>query len=136
MDSLSKQGKNCKLYKSNRFKFAYVLKKSDETCYRCTTSMCTAKIYVNPSDVIREGAAPHRHADTVSDLKFEILRANCVIAASQHPDRPPRVTLHDELAEVVDASGESLDAKALSRCKTAIYRARRRQRQQRLQSAK
>ena len=44
MDSLATQSKKCKLYKKNRFRFVYVMKRSGESCYRCTVKTCTAKL--------------------------------------------------------------------------------------------
>ena len=72
MDSLTTQGKQCKLYKNNRFRFVYAMSKSGDSCYRCTLRSCKEKININACGMIREGPAPHEHTDTVSDIKFEI----------------------------------------------------------------
>ena len=80
MDSLATQSKKCKLYKNNRFRFVYVMKRSGESYYRCTVKTCTVKLFISASDVVREGVAPHKHRNTVSDMNFEILRASCVIS--------------------------------------------------------
>ena len=65
---------------NNRFRFVYVMKRSGESCYRCTVNTCTAKLFISASDVVREGVAPHKNRNTVSDMNFEILRASCVIS--------------------------------------------------------
>ena len=45
MDSLSQQGKKSKLYRNNRFRFGYDLKRSGETCYRRTIKKFIANIF-------------------------------------------------------------------------------------------
>ena len=71
----------------------YVTSKSGDSCYRCTLRSCKEKININACGMIREGPAPHEHNDTVSDMKFEFLRANCVLSGSERLDTLPSAIL-------------------------------------------
>ena len=116
-------GKQCKLYRHNRFKFVYTLKSSGEACYRCTISKCTASIYINENGIIREGPAQHRHTDSVRDMTFEVLRSRCKLAATQNFEARPSTVVRSQLRNLPDTT--TLQSADLRKCKTVMYKERR-----------
>ena len=125
MDTLTHQGKLCKIYKRNKYRYQYEMKKTFESCGRCTTRGCNVRIYVSHvDDVIRESSGAHLHTDTVRNASLTVLRAKCkVAAATQQFTIRPAATLRSELAKCEVAA--SLQAQDLVKCKKAIYRVRR-----------
>ena len=110
------------------------MKRSNETCYRCTIRQCTARIYIDLHGSVREAPVPHCHADTVQDMNFEVLRSKCKIAAAQNFKIRPAIALRSQLATLPGAA--TLNSKHLAKCKAAMYRERRKQLQKPPQSEK
>ena len=46
------------------------MKRSGESCYRCTVETCSAKLFISASDVVREGVALHKHRKQLMTINF------------------------------------------------------------------
>lgn len=123
MDVFTLKGKECILYKNNKYSLSN--KGKDKISWRCTIRGCNATIYTNDQHEIKSEKNNHHHIDKVNNVGVAVLKAKCKRKAMDNFDDRPSKILRTELSSL--QSTENVVEKDLKNCKLALYRCRRKQ---------